>query len=55
MDKEQIRKEFNQFVDSASEESLSEFLAFMRNRKKSKTTASQENFKEDKASKKSSK
>jgi len=33
MDKEQIRKEFNEFLDSASDETVKDFLKFLRNRK----------------------
>ena len=33
MDKEQIRKEFNEFLDSASDETVKEFLKFLKNRK----------------------
>ncbi len=32
MDKEQIRKEFNEFLDSASDETVKDFLKFLRNR-----------------------
>jgi hypothetical protein len=33
MDKEQIRKEFNEFLDSASDETVKDFLKFLKNRK----------------------
>ncbi len=32
-DKEQIRKEFNEFLDSASEETIGEFLQFIKERR----------------------
>lgn len=33
MDKEQIRKEFNEFLDSASDETIKDFLAFLKERR----------------------
>lgn len=36
MDKDQIRKEFNQFLDSASDETIRDFLRFIKNRKSKK-------------------
>ena len=33
MDKEQIRKEFNEFLDSASDETVKDFLKFLKDRK----------------------
>lgn len=36
MDKEQIRKEFNEFLDSASDETVKDFLKFLKDRKTSK-------------------
>lgn len=36
MDKEQIRKEFNEFLDSASDETVKDFLKFLKDRKSSK-------------------
>ena len=44
MDKEQIRKEFNEFLDSASDETVKEFLKFLKNRKAPKP-ASEIDFK----------
>lgn len=32
-DKDQIRKEFNEFLDSASEETIREFLQFIKERR----------------------
>lgn len=32
-DKEQLRKEFNEFLDSASEETIREFLQFIKERR----------------------
>ena len=52
MDKDQIRKEFNQFVDSASEENLREFLQFMRSRKKDASKYKEEFFNNEAAKKK---
>jgi len=37
MDKEQIRKEFNEFLDSASDETVKDFLKFLKDRKNPKT------------------
>jgi len=39
MDKEQIRNEFNEFLDSASDETVKDFLKFLRNRKAPKPTS----------------
>jgi len=39
MDKEQIRKEFNEFLDSASDETVKDFLKFLKDRKKPKTAS----------------
>ena len=36
MDKDQIRKEFNEFLDSASDETLKDFLKFLKERKNPK-------------------
>ncbi len=36
MDKDQIRREFNEFLDSASNENIKEFLQFIRPRKAAK-------------------
>jgi hypothetical protein len=36
MDKEQIRKEFNEFLDSASDETVKDFLKFLKDRQSSK-------------------
>lgn len=33
MDKEEIRKEFNDFLDSASDETIRDFLRFLKDRK----------------------
>jgi len=33
MDKKQIRKEFNEFLDSASDETVKDFLKFLKDRK----------------------
>lgn len=33
MDKENIRKEFNEFLDSASDETIKDFLKFIKERK----------------------
>ena len=33
MDKEQIRKEFNEFLDSASDETIKDFLGFIKERR----------------------
>lgn len=33
MDKEKIRKEFNEFLDSASDETVKDFLKFLKDRK----------------------
>ena len=37
MDKEQIRKEFNEFLDSASDETIREFLSFLKTRRDRKS------------------
>jgi len=37
MDKEQLRKEFNEFLDSASDETVKDFLKFLKDRKNPKT------------------
>ncbi len=37
MDKEQIRKEFNEFLDSASNDTIKEFLSFLKERKSRKS------------------
>lgn len=37
MDKENIRKEFNEFLDSASDETIKDFLKFIKDRKAKKT------------------
>ncbi len=37
-DKDQLKKEFNEFLDSASNEKIAEFLQFIRERKKAKET-----------------
>ncbi len=39
MDKENIRKEFNEFLDSASDETIKDFLKFLKTRKAAKTEA----------------
>lgn len=36
MDKENIRKEFNEFLDSASDETIKDFLKFIKDRKANK-------------------
>lgn len=46
MDKEQIRKEFNQFLDSASDETIREFLQFIKDRK-AKKSASVSDFRDE--------
>lgn len=33
MDKGQIRKEFNEFLDSASDDTIKEFLSFLKERR----------------------
>lgn len=33
MDKEKVRKEFNEFLDSASDETIKDFLKFIKERK----------------------
>lgn len=33
MDKEQIRKEFNEFLDSASDDTIKDFLNFIKERR----------------------
>lgn len=46
MDKENIRKEFNEFLDSASDETIKDFLKFIKKRKaekKAKTAKKDEN------------
>jgi hypothetical protein len=43
MNKKQIRKEFNEFLDSASDEQIRDFLKFMKERREKK----QANEKED--------
>ena len=45
MDKEQIRKEFNEFLDSASNETVKDFLKFLKDRKTPKP-ASETDLKE---------
>lgn len=40
MDKENIRKEFNEFLDSASDETIKEFLKFIKGRKANKKAKS---------------
>lgn len=37
MDKEQLRKEFNDFLDSASDATVNEFLKFLKDRKGQKS------------------
>lgn len=37
-DKDQLRKEFNEFLDSASNEKIAEFLQFIRERNAAKNT-----------------
>lgn len=37
MDKEQIRKEFNEFLDTASDDTVKEFLKFLKDRRLKKT------------------
>ena len=37
MDKEQIRREFNEFLDSASDETIREFLSFLKTRRDRKS------------------
>ena len=37
LDKDQIRKEFNDFLDSASEETIREFLQFIKERREQRT------------------
>jgi len=36
MDKKEIRKEFNDFLDSASDETIKDFLKFLKKRKEDK-------------------
>lgn len=37
MDKKQIRKEFNEFLDSASDDTIKEFLNFLKERRMRKS------------------
>ncbi len=37
MDKEQLRKEFNDFLDSASDATVKDFLKFLKDRKAQKS------------------
>ncbi|CAM4250432.1 hypothetical protein [Gillisia limnaea] len=37
MDKEQLRKEFNDFLDSASDDTVNDFLKFLKDRKAQKS------------------
>lgn len=37
MDKEQLRKEFNDFLDSASDATVNDFLKFLKDRKAEKS------------------
>lgn len=37
MDKDQIRKEFNEFLDSASDDTIREFLSFLKERRNRKS------------------
>lgn len=39
MDKEHIRKEFNEFLDSASDETVKDFLKFLMDRKAPKSAS----------------
>lgn len=39
MDKEEIKKEFNQFLDSASDETIKDFLQFLKDRKAKKSVS----------------
>lgn len=39
MDKAKIRKEFNAFLDSASDETVKDFLKFLKDRKTQKFTS----------------
>lgn len=38
-DKDEIRKEFNEFLDSASEEQIREFLQFIKDRREQRARA----------------
>lgn len=44
MDKEQLRKEFNDFLDSASDATVKDFLKFLKDRKDNKS-GDQDTFK----------
>ncbi len=44
MDKEQLRREFNDFLDSASDDTVNDFLKFLKDRKAQKS-GEQDTFK----------
>ncbi|WP_168194604.1 hypothetical protein [Antarcticibacterium arcticum] len=46
-EKDQLRKEFNEFLDSASNEKIAEFLQFIRERKAAKKIENPEDLSEN--------
>lgn len=47
INKDQLRKEFNEFLDSASNEKIAEFLQFIRERKAAKKIENPEDSSEN--------